>query len=218
MTEKDPYQTSIEAVWHDPTSYDPMKHAPPYMPRTASLTRNDRTSIRKWASSQVSSQVVRRIVGSVAPLSSLLAVLRAGVFIHHTHHWQTRGGHYYADHLLFERLYTESEPFVDQVGERAVGSGNIALVDPIPQVQKMSQLVGLLAGADRSPEALVTSSLSTETLILSVIDEVRSLLEGSGALSNGTDNLLQGIADAHEVFVYLLKQRAAQPSVYDYGR
>ena len=33
---KDPYtglhEESIYAMWHDPTTYDPIKHGPPYLP------------------------------------------------------------------------------------------------------------------------------------------------------------------------------------------
>jgi hypothetical protein len=41
------------------------------------------------------------------------------------------------------------------------------------------------------------------------------MLEQKGQLSNGTDNLLQGVADKHEEFVYLLKQRCLTKVSYD---
>jgi hypothetical protein len=46
-------------------------------------------------------------------------------------------------------------------------------------------------------------------------DKVYKLLESKGQLSSGTDNLLQGIADKHEEFVYLLKQRCSSKVSYD---
>jgi DNA-binding ferritin-like protein len=155
-------------------------------------------------------------MGSAAPLSSVLVALRAASFLHQTHHWQTRGPTYYADHLLFDRLYNDSQPFIDQVAERAVGLGHADLVSPVHQVQQLAQVIGFLGPSDGSPGQLVQTSLRMESLVLAMIDQAVNVLRGSGALTNGTDNLLQGVADLHETFVYLLQQRAAHS--YDYGR
>ena len=146
---------------------------------------------------------------SMGPLSSLLAMLRAASHLHQTHHWQTNGPGYYADHLLFGRLYEESQSFIDQVAERAVGSGDSSLVDPVAQIRQMVEYLESKASPDASPASLVQASLSMETQVLAVIDQVRDALEASGSLSNGTDNLLQGAADLHETFIYLLKQRSS---------
>ena len=35
-TPSDPYADSIQAVWHDPTGYDLVKHGPPYLKLSSS--------------------------------------------------------------------------------------------------------------------------------------------------------------------------------------
>lgn len=209
----DPYQDSLEVVWHDPTKYDPTKHAPPYMPPKLASSR--RASVQTLVHTLISPKVAQSLVLKV-PLASLLSVLQAAAFLHKTHHWQTFGGQAYADHLLFDRLYSESQTFIDQVAERSVGSSGISAVDPKAQIQNVSRVVALLEG-EPTPDAMLQTSLRVEALVLAVVSEVRKALEGSGTLTNGIDNLLQGVADLHETFVYLLKQRLT-PTTYSYGR
>ena len=203
-----------EVVWHDPTKYDPVLHGPPYLPPR--LAAAGKRAARRVAASKVSPRVARRLMGSVEPLSSVLATLRAASFLHQTHHWQTRGPMYYADHLLFDRLYSESQAFIDQVGERAVGLGTTTLVDSVAQARQLVEILSVVTSPEHGASALVDTSLRMESLVLSVIDEALQVLRQSGALTNGTENLLQGVSDLHESFVYLLQQRVDES--YDYGR
>lgn len=211
---KDPYQESLQAVWHDPTSYDPVKHGPSYLPKSAprQVTAAQKGEARKFAADQVHPKVAEALFEeSLNPLVVLLAMLRAASMVHQTHHWQTSGGHYYADHLLFERLYNESQDFIDQVAERAIGStGAPGVVDVQTQVELMETFVGWMCDGSLDADAMVASSLNAENLIVSAVSVVISKLEASGNLSNGTDNLLQGVSDLHEQFVYLLKQRSSK--------
>jgi starvation-inducible DNA-binding protein len=208
----DPYQSSIEVVWHNPAGYDPTRHGPPYMPTR--LGSDEKARVRKFVAGHVAPRVAQSLVSGAAPLSAVLVVLRAASFIHQTHHWQTRGPQFYADHLLFQRLYDESQPIIDQVAERAVGAGDVALVDAVDQSTRIAVLVkALVQGSDSQ----MTASLRTESVVLSVLAQALKMLGGNGALSRGTTNLLEGAADVHETFVYLLTQRSARDA-YDYGR
>lgn len=212
----DPNATGIEVVWHDPTKYDPVVHGPPYLPTR--LAAEGKALARRTASAQINPKVARRLLGG-APLSAVLSTLRAASFLHQTHHWQTRGPSYFADHLMFDRLYNESQAFIDQVGEKAVGLGDTGLVDAIVQVQQVAQIVSVVAGSGGSDaEQLVQTSLRVESLVLGVIEEALAVLQRSGSLTPGVDNLLQGVADLHETFVYLLQQRVSQAGPYDYAR
>lgn len=212
----DPYQESIQAVWHDPTSYDPNKHAPPYMVRLSSEQKQSaRASIQT-----VNPKVARRLVGTTTPLTSVLAILRAAAFLHQTHHWQTHGPQYYSDHILFERLYNDSQSFIDQVAERAVGSEGESTVEPVQQTTLIGTIVQMVS-TGAAPGELVNTSLRVESLVLASINQAAEILKSQGKLSNGTDNLLQGAADLHETFVYLLQQRAkptVETTAYSYGR
>jgi DNA-binding ferritin-like protein len=170
-------------------------------------------------SANVHSKVARRLMGGVAPLSAVLSTLRAASFLHQTHHWQTRGPSYFADHLMFDRLYTESQGFIDQVGERAVGSGDASFVDVVSQARRMSALIEVITRSeDSGADQLVQTSLKMESLVIAVVDEAIDLLRDADSLTAGTDNLLQGVADLHETFVYLLQQRVSRSGPHDYAR
>lgn len=208
-----PREEDTDVVWHNPTAYDPVRHGPPYLP--IRLAAGAKVASRV-ASRRFDRRVAERFVGGVAPLSAVLAVLRAASFLHQTHHWQTSGPGYYADHLLFDRLYKDSQPHIDQLAEKAVALGSTELVTPARQAAQVSQVVRVTASASAEPSSLVASSLRVETFVLSVIDEAVALLRSNESLTQGTSNLLQGIADLHETFVYLLQQRIGVG--YDYAR
>jgi DNA-binding ferritin-like protein len=216
-----PREEGTEVVWHDPTKYDPLRHGPPYMP--VRMAREAKAVVRRVASAHVSPRVARRFIGSGlgsgiegSPLSAVLSVLRAASFLHQTHHWQTSGPSYYADHLLFDRLYKDSQSFIDQVAEKAVGLGSADLVTPSRQAEQIAQMVGAVASPDASAANLVKASLRVESLVLAIVDETLSVLSSTESLTPGADNLLQGVADLHETFVYLLQQR--ESAVYEYAR
>lgn len=140
-------------------------------------------------------------------LLQLLALLRAVYSLHQAHHWDSKGPTYYGDHLLFQRLYEGITPEIDAVAERAVGAGGE--VEYVSQSSVKTQILSNFEKQEReaartvSPaDARVVASLEAEKTLLAFIDQVLA----SGA-SQGTQNLLQGIADKHEGHVYLLQQR-----------
>jgi DNA-binding ferritin-like protein len=155
----------------------------------------------------------------MSELGALLAILRAASHVHQSHHWQTRGGHFYGDHLLFMRIYEDSQTFIDQVAERAVGSGHAVLVSPSLQISSMGFLIQLWCGTPGvlGAEGMVEASLNVERCVVQCIGEARKSLEARGELSDGTDNLIQGAADKHEEFLYLLQQRGGKLE-YSYDR
>jgi DNA-binding ferritin-like protein len=229
---KDPYSglhsESVYAMWHDPMTYDHMKMGPPYLPelkvRMASTDRDSvRALVKREAQTSPVDQILSHLIGEyqglpMAELGALLACLRAAAMVHQTHHWQTRGLTFYGDHLLYMRLYEESSSFVDQVAERAVGAGSHLLVHPVIQTAQIQALVKHFCGdilTDPSPDAYALVSLTCEARLLTALNGVYGMLEQKGQLSNGTDNLLQGVADKHEEFVYLLKQRCLTKVSYD---
>lgn len=144
-----------------------------------------------------------------AGLATLVAMLRAVYQVHQGAHWQTRAQTYYADHLLFQKLYEATLPEIDSVAERTIGSGGLALLNPTSQSARTTEFIDAVRGSGaKVPNAheLVAVSLSVENMLLQLIDEVLSL----PGVSQGTQNLLQGIADTHEGHIYLLQQRLAQ--------
>jgi DNA-binding ferritin-like protein len=177
-------------VWHNPLGYDFQKDGPPYLPQV---------SQRKTASAEGN------------PLVELLGVLQAAALVHQSHHWNASGPSFYGDHLLFERLYTETLEGIDAIAERAARRvGRTVRIDPIEQTQIMLRCLAKLPvpGAG-SPSEL---SLLIEGVVLDALKEAKAKLEDW--LTDGTSNLLDGLADKHEGFVYLLQQRLMP--VYDY--
>jgi len=193
---------STHSIWVDPLTFDMQENGPPYLPEARI----------KMASASVLAKLATLFDGvPMAELGVLTAVVRAAVMMHQTHHWQSRGTSFYGDHLLFERLYNETVGFVDQLAERSVGTGSRDLVCPKHHATMVRALVfhwGQASSDDPSPAEMVSTSLDIVRCVLDCINAARLNLEHKGQLSDGTDNLLQGIADKHEEFLYLLQQRS----------
>lgn len=222
------HEDSTQVVWHDPTAYSLTKHGPPYL----KLSSNQKAVVKAHMAHPEVREVLARQAAyydtldrtqePLRPLSWVLASMRTLAFGHQTHHWQTRGGHFYGDHLLFQRLYEDSLPLIDQVAEKAVGTGSINLVEARRQIDNMQKMVHLVCsqfpGTEDPAQQMVLKSLFGETLFLGFLGDVIDVMGRDGTLSHGTSNLLEGVADKHEEFVYLLKQRADQESPYTYDR
>jgi len=224
-----PYEDSQHAVWQDPTEYDMQQHGPPYLPTR--LASDQKAEVRSWLEKQAAYYDTgpQGVGGTEEPyelLTYLLAGLRAINMLHQTAHWQTRGGHFYGDHQLFERLYEESLPGIDGVAERVIGlTGDSAKVSLCTQAPLIAQVVQVMHQGDPDPapdaEKLVKLSLWAETLLIGGLTAGKKKIDEAGALTEGLDDLLQGIASTHETFVYLLKQRAdagSRVASYSYDR
>ncbi len=221
-----PYD-SVEVVWHDPTKYDAIKHGPSYLPGRAKLASAQKAEVRAFVK-----QAADYDTGpfrSVNPLSMVLVFMRGLAHVHQAHHWQTQGPSFYADHLLFERLYDVSLEFIDQVAERAVGTYGPGSVDPFLQAGGVLKVVSHICGHAQgdpsptsleaaTPELMVERSLRGEVTFLKALDASIVAMERSGKMTSGTSNLLEGVADKHETFVYLLRQRSAERGAYAYER
>lgn len=229
----DPQAGSIWSIWHDPTAYDHMQVGPPYLPDTKRAkigAASDTTLAAQFGTldllgpqrDQMIALMVDAYEAPMAELAALLACLRAAAQLHQTNHWRIKGAAFYADHQLFDRLYKDSLPMIDQVAERAVGQGSQRLVNPTIQAGQVFSLVTFFSGgldtAEPGPQECVGMSLDAEKATIQFIDTVYKRLQSKGQLSSGTDNLLQGVADKHEEFVYLLQQRnSIKLGSYDRG-
>ena len=204
-------QDSIHALWVDPLAFDAVENGPPYLPepsgRTVMASNGD---LLGTLSSYLDD-------APMWELGALVGVLRAASVVHQSHHWQTYGHSYYGDHLLFDRLYNDSLGFIDSVAERSVGTGGRDLVNPKVQANLVQIMVHFWCHPGReNPRSMVDVSLYVERCVLECLKSAKERLSSQGALSEGTDNLLQGVADKHEEFVYLLQQRVQEGSSYDY--
>lgn len=202
---------SVEAVWHRPAEYDPERDGPPYLPRRVGTTKE----AAYYDTQPTTDALEKKVVLPLTPLAEVLGLLQGAAMVHQINHWNTRGGSSYGDHLMFQRLYEDTLPFIDQVAERAVGSGDVQRIDMSEQIQRMAQLAALY-GAPKEADQMVWGSLTAVDSCLSKVRQAASALKAEGKYSSGTANLLEGLADKLEEFQYLLKQRV--PVAYDYDR
>lgn len=135
----------------------------------------------------------------------LLATLRAAYFIHWTGHWQTKGNPFYGDHLLLERIYTGITQEIDTLAEKIVAMYGPSAVEPTEQVQKVANIV-LILDNDRSLTP-IQRSLNVEESLIRLLEETFHELESMNSLSLGMNDFIAAAANAHETFVYLLRQR-----------
>ena len=142
-------------------------------------------------------------------LAAALVLLRALGMIHQTNHWTSQGDTFYADHLLFERLYSNVAGEIDRIGERAVGVQKAdAIRDLAMQAKGIGAVVGILeARASAEADDLVSAGLEAEQGFITAVNALVRQMQTAGALSRGTDNLLADIQDKHEEHIYLLQQR-----------
>lgn len=209
-------------VWDDPLGFDPLRDGPPYLgvtrPKVATM-KYTREKVAAEVDSQVLASLRAWMQGCLAvcgdgpqvELSLLLKAIQGEVAILHTAHWQVGGSSQYGDHLLFQRLYEDADEFVDSLAEKAVGLGGTELVNPVVQTQCVAAFVQALCpeGQLQDNEQAFAVAQNTVLSVLYVIDWALQSLDARGQLSNGVDNMLQGIADKHEEFGYLLQQRLA---------
>lgn len=143
------------------------------------------------------------------PLAVYLAASEALTAIHLSHHWQVSGITFYADHELFKRLYESTGADVDPVAEKLVGlSGEPALTNYFKRLEVMKKFMTNCT----SREPYVNVSLNAELMYIKLGEAVVAKLKEAGCLSDGLENMLQGILDKHEGLVYLLKQRVGNAS------
>lgn len=218
---QDPHEESLRVVWHEPTQFNPLRHGPPYLPslpyEPVKLSSTERVKIKAFAKKAAAPPPLDLFEGTT--LSKLLALLQATSLLHQTSHWSTTGPSYYADHLLFERLYNESQEPIDQLAERAVGLHMPPSISPLLQAKQMVDWLGQFKNQKEADQlSLVQTSLWAEMTCLKAIDAAIAQIERDQKLSHGLSNLLEGIADVHETFVYLLQQRSviSEAPNYDY--
>lgn len=136
-------------------------------------------------------------------LQGLLGLCHALYWHHWTMHWQTKGGPFYGDHLLFERLYSGMVSEIDTVAEKLVqmhGSQAVA-------VELIYPVTGTWLSRWLSETDPVVRSERAERDFQQAIRSIYDDLKESGELSLGLDDFLMSTANAHETNLYLLQQR-----------
>ena len=143
-------------------------------------------------------------------LAKLLSHLRALFQLEHHMHWKSSGENYFGDHLLFERLYKESEDLIDGVAEKSIG---VFGPDSIDTVEDAEFTKVLLSKWQASTGSFPAAALAAVKATLSYIDALLKELRDADKATEGMENLIQGVADKLESHVYLLTQRTSKASI-----
>ncbi len=135
-------------------------------------------------------------------LALLLFALEATTKIHHSHHWQTKGKNYYEDHLLFERLYTETDAEIDGVGENTIVFSGRESTSYFLSLKIQKEFCNKITEVEKD---LVENSLNAELMLIEVaklaIEKAKSTNE------YGLEQLIGNVLDKHNSHVYLLTSR-----------
>jgi DNA-binding ferritin-like protein len=129
---------------------------------------------------------------------------------HHVFHWVSKGMSAYGDHLLFERLYSETDAELDMIAEKAIGQTMDDVVAPMALFSLMGQIAeSHLADVDvkGGNPLMVRKALELETTFINMTKSVYDSLKESDQMTLGLDDMLMNIANTHEGHAYLLKQR-----------
>jgi len=142
-------------------------------------------------------------------LQEYLAMLRALQIYYQSAHWISKGEPYYADHLLYARLYESSTEQIDSLGEKLVGMCG----DNLVCAKTLSEMTSdILSSTDHMTEdtlgfELASTALKIEEKFVEMTKEVYDLLENEELLTLGFDDMLMSLSNEHESNLYLLGQR-----------
>lgn len=131
-------------------------------------------------------------------LSIYVAYTRALYLVHQQNHWQAQS---YGDHLLFQRLYEESQVLADDAAERTVGLCGKLLFQGSESIISKKFLV-----KDDTLAACLESSLAIEKSFQDVCKNVYNTLKDKNMLSLGLDDMIMAQASNSETHIYLLQQ------------
>ncbi len=136
----------------------------------------------------------------MAALLDLWATLRAAHHAYWTLHWQSRGPAYYADHLLYQRLYEARVKEIDRLAETVAalyGADKLAMMDAWAAANRV------LLTANASPDP----GLRVAELTLHAANRANNAIR-QHPYGVAVNNVIAGIADAALESVYLLQQRS----------
>jgi len=142
-------------------------------------------------------------------LTQLLALLRATHWSHWTTHWQVRGTPSYGDHLLFQRLYEEMVDEIDGLAEKIVSYYGAEAVAAEPNIA----IAHAFLKAYSEVSDPYKRALMIETHLQNALKRVYDALKESGEMTLGLDDYIMAVANAHETFQYLLRQRLRDAGV-----
>lgn len=141
---------------------------------------------------------------AVPIMEEMLGHLLAQYLLYYQCHWKTQGPMYYADHLLFARLYDGIESELDSLAEKIIGYNGQKAIDMANLTQIAHDKVKKwTADPDLRMQGLA-SERSMQLLFRNSYDKLKSM---EGGMPLGLDDYVMATASAHDTHEYLLQQR-----------
>jgi starvation-inducible DNA-binding protein len=142
-------------------------------------------------------------------LKKYLALMKALQNYYQHAHWISKGEPYYADHLLFERLYGSLGGQIDSLAEKMVGVGGDHFVCVKTVMSITNKILSHVPEMDRNTLGyeMVQTSLKLEKMFLSYTKKLYTKMKEDESLTLGFDDMLMSLYNEHEGNVYLLGQR-----------
>jgi len=143
-------------------------------------------------------------------LSAYVGFLRAYHLWMHGAHNVAKGPSFAGDHVeLYGKIYNEVQDAIDGVIEKGVGVyHDEGIACPMKIVEDASLILSEWESpSDLPAERIAALALEYSKMLVSIGEGTSKTLESMEALTYGMDNLLAGLVDTHESYVYLLQQR-----------
>lgn len=132
-------------------------------------------------------------------MDSIALQIRALQFLAHRAHNEVHGPTFFQDHEFLSGLYSAYEGFYDDVVERILGLGTEKL-----DIAKLNENAAKMASVNvGSKDAMVF----LRTILKGEEDLCKLIKKAVPNSTDGTQNLIQGIADISEKTQYKLKKR-----------
>ena len=135
---------------------------------------------------------------------------RAMIAWYHAAHHVTKGTGFGGDHVnIYGEIYTQLDEDLDMIVEKGIGlTGDETLADPVSSLSlAASKLSQYPASANQSAETIAQHAFALSKEYITFLESIYSQFEACG-MSLGLDDLLQGLANQYETYVYLLQQRS----------
>ena len=129
-------------------------------------------------------------------MKTLVTHFRYLQLLAHNGHNEAKGATFFADHAFLGDLYPAYEEAYDALIERLIGSG-----EKLDLAAIAAEAAGKLEG-EKNTEAYLVAILDGEREVQKQIETL-----AKGDVTQGTLNLLAGLADESEVRAYKLRQR-----------
>ena len=140
---------------------------------------------------------------------------RAMIAWYHAAHHVTKGTGFGGDHVnIYGEIYTQLDEDLDMIVEKGIGlTGDETLADPVSSLSlAATKLAQYPAAANQSADMIARHAFTISKEYIAFIESIYSQFESCG-MSLGLDDLLQGLANQYETYVYLLQQRSRGTSL-----